>query len=113
MRINRKRNPEASSCRGSESSGAEEGRYPECRMAAETAHKTPGCPLGARDSWPAVLTGEEGDICQAGTETKAAKPAASPCCSAHTTGRSTHGSGFLFFREEIGSSDLWTGRGDK
>ena len=69
-------------------------------MAAERAHKTPGCPLGARDSWPAALTRAEGDICQAGTETKVAKPAASPRCSAHTTGRGAHGSGFLFFRED-------------
>ena len=29
------------------------------------------------------------------------------------TGRSTHGSGFLFFREETGSSDLLTGQGDQ
>lgn len=53
-------------------------------MAAETAHKTPGCPLGARDSWPAALTGAEGDVCQPGAETKAARPAASPRSRAHT-----------------------------
>ena len=29
------------------------------------------------------------------------------------TGRSTHGSGFLFFREETGSRDLLTGQGDQ
>ena len=52
-------------------------------MAAERAHKTPGCPLGARDSWPAALTGAEGDICQAGTETKVAKPAGEMCFLGH------------------------------
>lgn len=82
-RVSRRRNPEAGSCRGSENPRAG-GRHPECRMAAETAHKTPGCPLGARDSWPAALTGAEGDACQPGTETKAAKPAASPRSRAHT-----------------------------
>lgn len=73
----------AESCRGSESSRAGEGRLPECRMAAETAHKAPGCPLGARDSGPAALP--ERRVMYAILGRKPRQPnAASPCCSAHT-----------------------------
>lgn len=103
----------AETCRGSESLWAEEGRHPECRMAAKTAHRTPGCPLGARDS--GLLHSPERRVMYAILGRKPRQPNLRLLHAAllTPTGRSTHGSGFLFFREETGSSDLLTGQGDQ